>query len=65
MDGVIYGFAIGELTQEPVWFHHRESAENYSRAHGQKWQIKAVSADSVNPDDILDNQDSIWTPGNK
>jgi len=59
---ILYGFSIGDRSHEPVFFYHHQSAENYARAHGLDWIIGKISEDEVDLTDILDTEDSIWTP---
>jgi hypothetical protein len=60
MGAVLYGFSIGDQGHEPVWFYHQRSAENYLRVHKLDWLIDTASENDVDPDSILDTEDTVW-----
>ena len=61
MGKTLYGLSLGDQAHEPVWFYHRESAENYVRVYGLDWRIEIASEDDVDSNEILDTEDSVWT----
>lgn len=62
MTAILYGFSIADQSHSPIWFYHRESAENYIRFNRLDWQIETAREDDINPLEIGDSEDTIWTP---
>jgi hypothetical protein len=63
MSCTLHGFSIGDQSCDPVWFYHRQSAENYKHAHNKPdWIIDIASDNDVDPLFILDTETEIWVP---